>query len=247
MALYRYIKAPVTILTPLPALPAKPEKLARDYFQFLPLFFLIIGLTLLGSVIYPLFSYQLLASPRFQPKLLTPLAESSHQFQPQVLSESQDLTLIANWFPEVNKPAKLSTKVTHYTLSIPRLKIFNATVEIGGEDLKKSLIHYGGTSLPGEFGNAVIFGHSVLPQFFNPKNYLTIFSTLPELEKGDEILVNFDGIQYRFQVYKMIEVDPEDLVVLEQRYDGSYLTLVTCVPPGTYWKRLAVRARLVKR
>jgi len=44
----------------------------------------------------------------------------------------------------------------------------------------------------------------------------------------------------------MVEVEPEDLSILEQRFDDSYLTLVTCVPPGTYLRRLVVRARLVK-
>jgi len=47
-------------------------------------------------------------------------------------------------------------------------------------------------------------------------------------------------------VEKMIEVSPRDLSILAQRYDDSYLTLITCVPPGTYFKRLIVRARLAK-
>jgi sortase A len=100
--------------------------------------------------------------------------------------------------------------------------------------------------LPGQYGNAVIFGHSVLPQFFNPKDYKTIFSTLPTLKEKDEIFINFDGIEYRYQVTKMVETLPEDISVLEQQYDGEYLSLITCVPPGTYLKRLVVRARLVR-
>ena len=110
----------------------------------------------------------------------------------------------------------------------------------------KSLVHYGGTALPGDWGNTVIFGHSVLPQFFNPKNYKTIFSTLPTLEKKDKILIDFDGITYFYEVYELKVVSPDDVSVLEQRYDTSYLSLVTCVPPGTYWKRLIVKARLKK-
>jgi sortase A len=103
---------------------------------------------------------------------------------------------------------------------------------------------YPGTANPGQPGNTVLFGHSVLPQFFNPKNYLTIFSTLPTLKDGDEILVNFDGVNYRYLVEEMVEVSPEDTSVLEQRYDDSYITLITCVPPGTYLRRLIVRGRL---
>ena len=102
----------------------------------------------------------------------------------------------------------------------------------------------GGTGLPGEYGTAVVFGHSTLPQFFSPTNYKTIFSLLPTLTIGDEIFVTYDGVQYRYIIFEMVITDPTDLSSLEQRFDDSYLTLITCVPPGTYWKRLNVRARL---
>ena len=131
-------------------------------------------------------------------------------------------------------------------LAIPKLEIVQAVVQIGGEDLMKSLIHYPGTALPGQYGNAVIFGHSVLPQFFNPENYKTIFSTLPTLEGGDDIFLDFDGVTYHYQVTQIVETLPEDVSVLEQHYNGEYLTLVTCVPPGTYLKRLVIRGRLVR-
>ena len=108
-----------------------------------------------------------------------------------------------------------------------------------------SLIHYPGTAMPGQLGSAVIFGHSVLPQFFNPASYKTIFSTLPTLAESDEILVSFDGVFYRYRVVQLIETSPEDMTVLEQRYNDSYLSLITCVPPGTYLKRLVVKARLI--
>ncbi len=119
-------------------------------------------------------------------------------------------------------------------------------MEIGGENLGQSLIHYAGTALPGEYGNGVVFGHSTLPQFFNPKQYLSIFSLLPSLKEGAEIFVSFDGVTYKYVVESLKTFDPSDISVLEQRFDDRYLTLVTCVPPGTYWKRLAVKARLVK-
>jgi sortase A len=109
------------------------------------------------------------------------------------------------------------------------------------------MVHYLGTALPGQLGNAVIFCHSVLPQFFNPRNYKTICSTLPMLKKGDRVIVNFDGIEYQYRVYEMLEVGPDDVTVLEQHHDNSYLSMITCVPPGTYLRRLIVRAELVGR
>lgn len=235
MVLYRYIKKTKN----------EKRKTKNSHLRFLPTLLIIIGLGLFASVAYPVFSYQFFTTSRFQPQFLSPLADSV-SFPSVVLGEERDLTKVSSWFPRAPEQMKSLSKVTHYTISTPKLKIFEATVKIGGEDLKESLIHYGESALPGEFGNTVIFGHSVLPQFFNPKNYLTIFSTLPTLEGGDEVFVDFDGVEYKYKVYEMVEVDPDDVSILEQQYDNSYLTLVTCVPPGTYWKRLAVRARLEK-
>ncbi len=149
------------------------------------------------------------------------------------------------WFP-TSPQKKIVTRVNSYMLSIPKLKIKDATVVVAGDDLSKSLIHYGGTGLPGEYGNTVIFGHSTLPQFYSPTNYKAIFSLLPTLTTGDEILVNFDGVRYRYVVEAMVVTKPNDLSPLEQRFDDVFLTLITCVPPGTYWERLNVKARLVK-
>lgn len=198
-----------------------------------------LGLFLLANATLPIVSYELFASP---PKLLSPVPKN-----PQVLpANTRDLTRASNWFIGASTEGPtLPSKIRYYTLSIPKLKIEDATVEIGGEDLSRSLIHYQGTALPGRPGNAVVFGHSVLPQFFNPKNYLTIFSTLPKLEEGDEVSVSFDGITYKYRIFEMFEVQPSETWVLEQNFDDSYLTLITCVPPGTYLRRLVVRAKIV--
>jgi sortase A len=159
--------------------------------------------------------------------------------------QDSDLTKASNWFPNSHQKNPSGLKASSYKISIPKLKIKDALVVIGSEDLDKSVIHYGGTALPGEFGTGVIFGHSVLPQFFNPTNYKTIFSTLPTLKEGDEVLVNYDGVLYKYVVIGMRVVDPADITVLEQKYDDSYLGIVTCVPPGTYWKRLFVLTKIV--
>lgn len=202
------------------------------------------GLFLLGSAVFPIVSYQFFRSPSFTP-LVSPVAEEESM---GVLGEAEDLDLTrpSNWFLEAPHFPPKPSRITHYTLSIPKLKIEDATVEIGGKDLKKSLIQYEGTAFPGQFGNTVIFGHSVLPQFFNPENYLTIFSTLPTLEKSNEVFVNFDGVLYRYVIEEIVEVSPSDISVLEQRFDNYYFTLITCVPPGTYLRRLAVRAKLAR-
>lgn len=217
-----------------------PARKTKINFRFLSYGLTALGIFFIGNAAFPILMYQL-KSFRFSGGVLISPVESSYN----VYSDYNSYNNYKNWFSVAPTLPSRESKITHYNISVPKLKIENAVVAIGGEDLSESLIQYPGTALPGEYGNTVIFGHSVLPQFYNPKNYKTIFSTLPTLKEGDEIFIDFDGIRYRYVVVKMVEIPPNDVSVLEQRYDGEYLTLVTCVPPGTYLRRLIVRAKLV--
>ena len=207
---------------------------------------LFMGIIILIWVAYPILKFQLINSRQMAYKQF--VSPGGNIIQPDnqtsVTGDKLDYTQASNWFPEVDLPVS-SIPISEYTLSIPKLKIKTAKVSLNGEDLSKSLIHYGGTTLPGRKGNGVIFGHSILPQFFNPKNYTAIFSTLHTLETGDQILLDYDQITYQYQVVDMFEVTPEDISVLDQTYDSEYITLITCTPPGTSLRRLIVKAKLV--
>ena len=149
------------------------------------------GAIILAYVVYPIVSYENLSNQRY-PQLLSPIVEGSSSSY-----RSVDYTLASNWFVGgAEKNEFVAPKVSHFTISVPSLSIENATVAIGGEDLTESLIQYPGTSLPGKIGNSVIFGHSILPQFYNPEDYLSIFSKLPTLKQGDEIFISFDGVVF---------------------------------------------------
>lgn len=162
-------------------------------------------------------------------------------------SNLKDFTQAHLWFPgKQTEGQKLVTGVQTYTLTIPKINITKAKVVVGGDDLTKSLIHYVPRSMPGEFGNVAIFGHSTLPQLYDEKDYKTIFTYLPSLQKGDSILIDVGDLEYEYEVYDMFVVSPDKVSVLDQQYDASYLTLVTCVPPGTFWKRLVIKAKLLR-
>jgi len=202
----------------------------------------IVGLFLIIFSVYPIAEYEYISRKRF-PKILSPLSDSERY---SILSTPvKNYKNLKNWSSEYELKTEEKDK-GFYTLSVPRLGIKNALVSEGGEDLSKNLIQYPGTAKPGEMGNDVVFGHSVLPVFFDPKNYLTIFSTLPKLKEGDEIIVNTDSVVYKYKIVNMYEVSPDNLDILDQRLDGSYLSLVTCVPPGHPLKprRLVVKAQL---
>lgn len=201
------------------------------------------GLLILGYIALPIITFKVASNTNFQEEYLSPIPQEDYS-----LAEDIDYTKPGNWFPDEPKEKNFAEdSIQFYSLSIPKLKIESATVSIGGEDLADSLIQYPGTALPGKVGNAVVFGHSILPQFYDPKNYLAIFSTLPTMRKGDEVKVRYDGVSYLYVVEDIFEVLPTDIEILEQNKSGSYITLVTCTPPGHPLrpKRLIVRAKLV--
>jgi len=204
---------------------------------------LLSGIVILATTLYPIFSYEWEAEQKY-PRLLSPLVDTetaSFKFS------TKDYTKLNNWFDEQKvKNTDTSDVATFYTVSIPKLNIDNAIVKLGGEDLSNSLIQFPGTAVPGTIGNAVIFGHSVLPQYFDPKRYLTIFSTLNKLDIGDKIYIFYEGSTLQYEVADMFEVSPKDIQVLEQSTADSYISLVTCTPPGHPLKprRLIIRAKL---
>ena len=202
------------------------------FLKVIAIIWAISGIVILVGVIWPIISYQTFSKESDQ----------------DLLNPAVDLTKASNWFVGGEGSDAFSrSKVSYYNLSISKLKIKDAVVAIGGENLYKSLIQYPGTALPGKRGNSVIFGHSVLPIFYNPEDYISIFSTLPTLKIGDDILVNYDNVSFTYRVESIFEVYPTDIQVLQQDNSDSFLTLVTCVPPGDPRKpkRLIVRARIV--
>jgi sortase A len=211
--------------------------------------FLGIGFLFFLSAAFPIVSFQLGYSAKFK-QIIDPLSIESYDRSSSILGDmSTDYTQLSNWFvdspdPKLKSNILSSNNQTTYYISIPKLGVKDAVVTVGSMDLKKSLIQYPQTALPGQLGNAVVFGHSVLPQFFSPRSYLTIFSTLYKLQQGDEIIVNFDKSTYKYVVDEMYEVQPTDLSVLEQHFDTKNLSLITCSPPGTTLRRLVVKAEL---
>ena len=203
--------------------------------------FAFIGIGLLLYTILPIVAFEPLWGTKITEGYLSPVPEESYS-----LAREVDYTKASSWFPEKEDKEFSPGKISFYTISIPKIRIDEALVSIGGEDLKDSLIQYPGTALPGQVGNAVVFGHSILPQYYDPKNYLSIFSLLPTMRKGDQIKVRYDGVTYKYVVDEIFEVLPTDIEILDQNSSGSYITLVTCTPPGHPLrpKRLIVRARL---
>lgn len=240
----------------------------------MPLLLILIGIVLAGSAAWPIIS-QLLPQNNSDSELLSPLsgtqlANTSNLVfakanlveekvvkenvldEPIILDYSLDYTNLSNWFDQENTSfTEADYQAEEYRLDIPAVEISNAKVRVGGTDLNKSLIQYPGTALPGEPGAPVIFGHSVLRQFYNPseknsRRYTSIFSKIMTLKNGDKIYLTYNNVKYTYQVQSNTEVQPTDTFILAQRHDARQLKLVTCVPEGTVLRRGVVIAQLIK-
>lgn len=242
----------------------------------IPLVLIGLGVALAGSAAWPIIKHILPGNGLIAGDLLSPLSNSQladtsnlvfakssvvdeNQPQPkQVLDEPVildyrlDYTDLSNWFNQESSDfTDIDYKVEEYRLDIPSINITNTKVRVGGTDLNKSLIQYPGTALPGDPGAPVIFGHSVLRQFYNPseknpRRYSSIFSKIMTLKNGDKIYLTYNNAKYTYQVQSNTEVQPTDTFILAQRYDVRQLKLVTCVPEGTILRRGVVIAKLIK-
>ncbi|MBI2315357.1 class E sortase [Candidatus Daviesbacteria bacterium] len=131
-----------------------------------------------------------------------------------------------------------------FTLSVPKLKIEKNNVFVDSNDLAKGLVHLPGSALPGEKGNIFISGHSALSRFFAGQN--APFGKLPELKKGDEIIIEAANNKYVYKVIETKAVSPSDLSVIPAPdTQGRYISLMTCVPPGLNLKRLIVLGKMI--
>lgn len=213
-----------------------------------------LGIVIIIYVFFPLISWQIYFAPVFANQdIAAPIPENTIVSKSTISSliyeasnslSGVDYTNATTWFPDFKYQKNDAPKTAFYSITIPKLKIKNAIVSTVDIDLASHLVNYGGTAIPPDKGNAVVFGHSTLPQLYNEKSYKTVFTYLYELTPGDEIIVSANSVIYKYKVENITVVDPDNTSVLQQSYDDSFLTLVTCTPPGTIWKRLVVKARL---
>jgi LPXTG-site transpeptidase (sortase) family protein len=106
--------------------------------------------------------------------------------------------------------------------------------------LERGVVHYPTTVLPGQQGNAAIFGHSS-NNIFNKGKYKFAFAMLRHLEPGDIFYLTYDKKIYSYRIFAKRVVTPQEVSVLGP-VEGKAVTaaLITCDPPGTSTNRLVV-------
>ncbi len=136
------------------------------------------------------------------------------------------------------------------TITIPKINVHAPIVyeqSVAEADVQKALEsgidHYGNTPAPGQGGNAVFFGHSS-NDWWEPGNFKFVFVLLDKLAPGDRFSIDYQSVRYTYEVTGTKVVLPTDLSVLTQTSEPT-VTLITCTPPGTSFKRLVVTAKQV--
>ncbi len=131
-------------------------------------------------------------------------------------------------------------------LKIPKIKVTAPIQFVETTDeatiqayLTKGLVHYKGTADPGEVGNVFITGHSSNYWWIEGK-YNYVFVNLDKLKTGDQAIIYHNGNKHIYEVKSKIVVKPSDVSVLKKT-ETPILTLMTCTPAGTNWKRLIIK------
>src|SRR3989338_5857281 len=208
------------------------------------------GLSVLSYVFFPFLSWQVYFAPVFaQQNIETPIPKTTvvnpsvgNLLENAVSSIGVDYTNADNWYPQ--SKATNGNIIPEYFLSIPKIGIKDAVVSTKDPDLTRHMIQYNKDSVPPLSGNSIIFGHSTLPQLYNPKDYKTILANAYKVSVGDEIMIGVNEVSYKYKVISVTVVEPEDTTVLAQNFQDSFITIITCTPPGTVWKRLIIKAKI---
>lgn len=207
--------------------------------KFISLSFLSIGVFVLVQVIAPLVSYKFWEMTVYaqQTDLISPVSSNG------VLGVSIEQKGDFPAFISSNR-RPVPALYQEFKITVPRLKLEEIKTLVDSQDFENNLAHLPGSALPGEKGNVFITGHSGLPGPLNPDRR-AFFKNLPDMRKGDQIFVEAGGQKFEYIVEKLIIVDPKETWVINPPDNNDrYLSLMTCVPPGTTLKRLIVLAKL---
>lgn len=228
----------------------KKNRNKKLFAKFFSLTILIIGGIIFTYTFFPLISWQVYFAPAFAASSIDSPVPAHGITNPEDITSligaatqnlSADYTNAYNWYPGYRTDSK---NVVEYKLSIPKIGIEDAIVSNKDTDLTTHLVQYNADTYPPNQGNTIIFGHSTLPQLYDPNDYKTIFANAYKLKVGDELITTINNQSYVYKIESVTVVDPDDTRPLAQNFSDSYITVITCTPPGTLWKRLIIKGRI---
>lgn len=151
--------------------------------------------------------------------------------------------------PDAPGDAKPVTEITISKIGVKVPMIWSLSTDEKAmlSDLEKGASHYPKTASPGQTGNMIVSGHSS-NTIWAMGDYNNIFRNLNDLEAGDEINIktiqrNGRVLVYHYAVTGKKTVFADDPYIFENSA-GPTVTLSTCWPLGTAWKRLIIKAQI---
>ncbi len=112
------------------------------------------------------------------------------------------------------------------------------------EAMRSGVAHAKDTAKPNEVGNIYLFAHSTL-NFWEYGEYASVFTTLRQVDPGDKVVIFYKEKRYDYRVAEKEIVPGFDTEPLTRSSSRRLLTLQTCDPPGTTWRRLIIIAELI--
>ncbi|HWQ60254.1 MAG TPA: sortase [Candidatus Fimivivens sp.] len=115
-------------------------------------------------------------------------------------------------------------------------------------DLEHGVAHYPDSGIPGQPGNVIIAGHSS-NYAWAKGDYNSVFRRLGELSPGDVIVfrvkqANGRTFEYAYTVTEKRSTNADDPWIFDDDGKGV-VTLSTCWPIGTTFKRMVVRGEMI--
>lgn len=151
---------------------------------------------------------------------------------------------------ELNESLRAELTIPSANITVPLVWSTSAKEADFQKDLEHGAIHYPGTPLPGQTGNAFIAAHSS-DAYWKPGDYKHAFASLGKLTIGNEDIVvtyykNEEVVKkVSFRVTEKAVVSADDQRMFTQT-NKTEMTLVTCWPLGTNWRRLMVKTEMIQ-
>jgi LPXTG-site transpeptidase (sortase) family protein len=149
----------------------------------------------------------------------------------------------------INDQLEAEVVIPHLSIGVPIVWSTSKNNTSLEKDLENGAIHYPDTPKPGNFGNSFITAHSS-DYPWKAGAYKRAFAKLGELSVGDKdifVVYKKNGkpiYQAQFKVTSKEVVKDTDARMIEQQAKTE-MTLVTCWPIGTNWRRLMVKTELI--
>jgi len=137
-----------------------------------------------------------------------------------------------------------TNKITQNRIIVESAGIDEFIFEGGEESLNKGAWHrYPERGDPVKGGNFIVSAHRFVFDI-NPTaaSEKSSFYNIEKMNKGDEIIIHWDGKKYKYKVSKRFKVKPTDIYVEAPRED-HVLTMYSCTLEGRYDGRIVIEAK----